>query len=169
MVKLDIFGSVLFILIGILVITAVATTVHIQSDTTLNRLVQNAGDVVVNQSGVLNTTDPLTLTNGVCVENSVVVTNATNVVFASGNYSATCTNASSIITWLNASLADDDELKNVSYSYLFDTYNESALYNVSGSAKSIYNLYDLYWAAFGLIFIAGGMYGIWSNLKNSKK
>ena len=45
------------------------------------------------------------------------------------------------------------------------TDTTGALNNVSASAKTLYNLYDLLWAVLGLVFIAGGGYRVVSSFK----
>jgi hypothetical protein len=51
------------------------------------------------------------------------------------------------------------------------TGNETAgcaLNVTSSGAQGLYNLYDLFWAIAGLVFIAGGVYGFFTAIKGKK-
>jgi len=43
-----------------------------------------------------------------------------------------------------------------------------ALENVSNDSKSLYGLYDLVWAAGGLLLVVGGLFGIATSFKKLK-
>lgn len=47
-----------------------------------------------------------------------------------------------------------------------NTASTGALENVSATSKTIYNLYDLIWAVAGLVFIVGGAFGLYKEMKS---